>query len=217
MAYETVESLIKAFRDDEKDTVQPYFWSDGQLVRWVNEGLVEFAENAKSFYDDQGDVTLIPYGIGDDRFQLDPCVIDVVGAWIEGSPSCSLTRCGDDYGRGRYWLAFNGCGSHFHFDGAGSLRLYPKPAAPGEIRLRVIRRPVKDIDKCDAIPDMLPSERRHLLLYLAYKAYSVSDAETFDKSKSNNRYAEFLGKCQSALEASILRRGACSRPIRSHW
>lgn len=35
MAYDTVESLIKAFREDEKDTKQPYFWSDDQLVRWT--------------------------------------------------------------------------------------------------------------------------------------------------------------------------------------
>jgi len=216
MAYETVEALIKAFREDEKDNVQPYFWSDSQLVRWTNEGLAEFADESKSFYDEDSDVTLIQYGVGEDRFQLDPCIIDVVDAWLDGSPSCRLQRCRDGY-RGSYWMAYGGCGSHFHFNPVGILKLHPKPTAAGEIRLQVIRRPVKELEKCDKIPDMLPSDRRHLLLYLAYKAYNVSDAETFDKAKSSNRYAEFLVRCQTALEASILRRGACTRQIRSNW
>lgn len=216
MAYETVESLIKAFREDEKDTVTPYFWSDSQLLRWVNEGLTEFAEQSQSIYDDDSDVTLIPYSAGENRFELDPCILDVSAAWLEGSPSCRLERCSGDY-RGHYWMAYGGCGSHFHFNGAGILKLYPTPTAAGEIRMQVIRRPVRDLDKCDRIPDMLPSDRRHLMLYMAYRAYNVSDAETFDKSKSNNRYAEFLSKCQDAREAGILRRGDCSRRIRSSW
>lgn len=220
MAYETVELLIKAFREDEKDNVQPYFWSDSQLVRWTNEGLTEFADETQSFYDDESDVTLIPYGVGETRFDLDPCIIDVKGAWVDGQPHCCLERSIWSFSnawRGGYWLAYNGCSSHFYFDGAGKFNLSPKPTASGAVRLRVIRRPVREMDKCDKIPDMLPSDRRHLLLYLAYKAYNVSDAETFDKTKSNNRYAEFLVKCQDAREASILRRGSCTRPIRSNW
>lgn len=216
MAYQTVEHLIKAFREDEKDNVAPCFWSDDQLVRWANEGLTEFAEQTQSFYDDDSDITLIPYSAGEHRFELDPCILDVVDAWIEGSPSCRLQRCRSDY-RAHYYMAFGGCGSHFHFNPVGILKLHPTPTAAGEIRLQVIRRPVKELGKCDRIPDILPSDRRHLLLYMAYRAYNVSDAETFDKTKSNTRYAEFLTKCQDAREAAILRRGDCSRPIRSNW
>ena len=216
MAYDTVDALIRAFRDDEKDSVTPYFWSDDQLVRWINEGLTEFAEQSESIYDEDSLSTLIPYGTGEHRFDLDPCILDVVSAWVEGSPSCQLQCCNGDY-RPHYYMAFGGCGSHFRFSPSGQLVLYPTPTAPGEIRLRVIRRPVREVGKCEKIPDLLPSDRRHLLLYMAYKAYSASDAETFDKSKSNNRYAEFLVRCQNAREAGILRRGDCSRPIRSNW
>lgn len=220
MAYETVGDLIKAFREDEKDAVAPYFWSDGQLVRWTNEALTEFAERSMSIYDDESRVTLIQYGPGDDRFALDPCVIDVVGAWIDGRPECGLSRSRISFGngfRGGYWLAYNGCSSHFYFDGAGLLRLSPKPAEAGELRLRVIRRPIRDIDKCDRIPDLLPQDRRHLLSYIASKAYRVSDSEIYDRASADEHRASFERACQRALEASILRRGACTRPIRSSW
>lgn len=220
MAYETVGALIKAFREDEKDLIEPYFWSDSQLVRWTNEALTEFAEQSQSIYDDDGDITLIPYSIGEDRFELDPCIIDVVNACIEGSPSCRLERCLNGFGngfRGGYWMAYNGCGSHFHFNPTGILRLHPKPTAAGEIRLQVIRRPVRELDKCDKIPDLLPTDRRHLLAYIAYKAYRVNEGETYSIESSDKYLQRFENACQLAREKGILRRGDCSRPIRSHW
>lgn len=220
MAYETVGDLIKAFREDERDAVAPYFWSDGQLVRWVNEALTEFAELSMSIYDDESPVTLISYGPGEDRFALPACVIDVVGAWVDGRRECGLERSAMSFGngfRGGYWLAYNGCSSHFHFDGAGQLRLHPKPSEAGELRLRIVRRPVKELDKCDRIPDLLPQDRRHLLSFMAYKAYRVSDSEIYDRASSDEHRVSFERACQRALEASILRRGACARPIRSNW
>lgn len=220
MAYETVGDLIRAFREDEKDAIAPYFWSDNQLIRWTNEALTEFAELSRSIYDEQSLVTLIPYGAGETRFELDPCIIDVLGAWVEGRPHCELRRNLMTFGngfRGGYWLAYNGCSSHFHFDGVGALHLHPKPSSAGEIRLRVIRRPVRDLAACDKIPDLLPGDRRHLLSYIAYKAYRVNEGETYSIESSNNHLARFESACQSALEKSILRRGDCSRPIRSNW
>jgi hypothetical protein len=198
MAYDRVSDLIRAFREDEKDTIAPYFWSDAQLVRWVNEGLIQFAEESRSFYDEESDATLLPYVAGEDRFELDPCVIDVVGAWVEGQRHCELRRNLLTFGngfRGGYWLAYNGCSSHFHFDGGGFLRLHPKPAAN----------------------DMLPGDRRHLLSYMAYKAYRVNEGETYNRGSSDEHLRRFEEACQNALEKSILRRGDCSRPIRSNW
>lgn len=220
MAYETVESLIKAFREDEKDAVAPYFWSDSQLVRWINEGLTVFAEESRSFYDEDSLITQLPYAIGDDRFSLDPSIMDVVRAWVDGRPECCLTRWATGFGnafRGGYWLAYNGCSSHFHFNPAGVLVLHPKPSESGLIRLLVIRRPLRDIQKGDCIPDMQPQDRRHLLSYMAYKAYRVSDSEIYDRAASDEHYASFAAACQKALESSILRRGSCARPIRSGW
>lgn len=220
MAYETVEALIKAFREDERDNVAPYFWSDSQLIRWINEGLTVFAEESRSFYDEESLVTELPYSVGEDRFTLDPCVIDVVRAWVDGHPDCCLHRWAYGFGnafRGGYWLAYSGCSSHFHFNPAGVLLLHPKPAQSGLVRLLVIRRPIRELGKCDAIPDMLPSDRRHLLSYMAYKAYRVNEGETYSIESSNQHLQNFQAACQRALEQSILRRDSCSRPIRSHW
>ncbi|MCD5994152.1 hypothetical protein KDX38_11015 [Pseudomonas sp. CDFA 602] len=220
MAYETVGALIKAFREDEKDAIEPYFWSDSQLVRWTNEALTEFAEQSQSIRDEDSDVTLIPYRAGEDRFELDPCIIDVVAAWVDGQPHCRLSRACSPIGngfRGGYWLAYNGCSSHFHFNPVGILKLHPKPSEAGAVRLQVIRRPVAELTKCDRIPDMLASDRRHLLAYVSYKAYRVNEGETYSIESSDKHLARFEQACQDAREKDILRRGYCSRPIRSAW
>ncbi|MCH5583115.1 hypothetical protein [Pseudomonas syringae] len=220
MAYETVSALIKAFREDEKDAIEPYFWSDNQLVRWTNEALTEFAEQSESFRDEESDVTLIPYGVGQDRFELDPCIIDVIGAWVDGQPHICLSRSPYPIGngfRGGYWLAYSGCSSHFHFNPVGILKLHPKPSAAGAVRLQVVRRPLAELCKGDKIPDMLPSDRRHLLAYIAYKAYRVNEGETYSIESSDKHLARFEKACQDAREKDILRRGDCVRPIRSNW
>lgn len=220
MAFKTVDDLIRAFREDEKDNVEPYFWSNNQLVRWTNEALTEFAERTDSIYDDESPVTLIPYGIDQDRFTLDACIIDVVDVWIEGPPRRHLLRSASSFnhGHGRgYGCESSGSSHRYHLDDAGQLRIHPKPSAADALRLRVIRRPVREVEKCDKVPDLLPQDVRHLLSYIAYKAYRVNDAETFNKASSDEHLALFESACQDAREKAILRRGDCSRPIRSNW
>lgn len=219
MAYDTVGDLIKAFREDEKDAIAPYFWSDNQLVRWVNEALTEFAERTLSIYDEESDVTLLSYAIGEDRFELDPSILDVTGAWVNGHRHVELSRGLYPFGylRGGYLPGFSGCSSCFHFDGAGILRLHPKPSIAGEIRLRVIRGPVRELDKCDRIPDLLPADRRHLLGWMGYKAYRVNEGETYSIESSNAHLQLFEDACQQVSEKGIKRRGDCTRPIRSHF
>jgi hypothetical protein len=220
MAYELVSDLIKAFREDERDQVAPFFWSDNQLVRFINEALSEFAAKTRSIYDDSSAVTELPYSADQRSVPLPSCIIDVVDAWYDGNPPRYLNRIpfmayGNGW-RGGYWNAYTGC-TDFRFNPAGEIALYPTPQADGVIRLLVVRKPIKEVDKPDRVPDLLPDHRRHLLHYMKHRAYRVADAEIFDPSKAINFLAEFDAACQEVLEDSILRRGDCSRPIRGCW
>lgn len=46
--YTTVAQLISAFRSDMQDNAAPYLWSDTELVRYVNEGLVRLYSDVRS-------------------------------------------------------------------------------------------------------------------------------------------------------------------------
>ena len=202
----TVADLIQEFREDQKDSVAPYFWSDNQLIRWINEGLAQFAINTHAILDYM-DISLLPR----ERFvDVDPSVLAV----IEARSNCNGYY--EDYYCG-YRRPY-GCYRHVCYDKLGRIEVYPIPAIAGTLNLKVIRKPLRKLtQKAEQIPDLMDEWLPLIYLFMQYRAYNVADAETFDKTKSNNRYAEFLDGCQRVREECILRTGSCNRPIRSNW
>lgn len=216
MAYETIGDLIKAFREDEKDCVGPeYFWSDAQLVRFANGALVAFAEQTLSIIDDSLD---IPFRAGDSSLPYPQYIIDVLDAQLViGERDWSLeVRAPADMPRSRMprtgrpaLLVVN--------SSTGSMRLAATPQEPGLVRLTVIRRPIKDMQKDSRLTDVNPAHRETLLHYIKHRAYSVKDAEIFDAVKAGQYLAEFNFDCQRIYEYELRRRSA-ARSIRpARW
>lgn len=204
MAYETVSDLIKAFREDQRDEVAPHFWSDSQLVRFVNGALAAFAEKTKSIIDDGFELT---FAAGEDVLDYPSPIIDVIDAEISisgrtwaldvRSPG-EIRRSGlPKRGKVQLILADNA---------AGRLRLVPAPAEVGTLNLQALRRPLKELNKDSRIPDVNPAHREYLLLHMKHRAYNVADAEVFDAAKAGHFLAEFNHECQRIYEDALLRR-----------
>lgn len=214
MAYATVGDLIKAFREDERDSVAPYQWSDGQLERFANEALAEFAEQTKSIYDDSSEAARIDYAIGQQELELHPSVIDVIEAYTGDHrlkvAAPSVVRRADLPSGSRPALLVLG-GS------ANQMKLYPSPITAGTLELTVIRRPLAEVTKASAIPDIPADERRHLLLFIKHKALSVPDIELFDPARAGQFRLEFEAACQRVYENSLRRRSSASQGIRFRW
>lgn len=136
MAYETVSDLIKAFREDERDNVAPYFWSDSQLVRFANGALTAFAEKTKSIIDDGFELT---FSQGDAVLDYPDAIIDVVDAEITVGPktwpidvrSPGEIRLSRMPKRGKVTLVLAD-------NAVGKLRLVPAPAEPGVLALQAV-------------------------------------------------------------------------------
>lgn len=214
MAYATVGDLIKAFREDERDAVEPFLWTDAQLVRFANEALTEFALETKSIYDDSSYITRFDYAAGQQDFELHPAVIDVVEAYAAGR-QLRVTAPGVVR---RNELPSGGTPELLVLNrSANALKLYPAPALAGSLELTVIRKPLGEVGKADAIPDVPQDERRHLLLYMAHRAYNVHDADVFDPAKARDFLSEFQRACQGVYEQSMRRRSSASQSISFRW
>lgn len=215
MAYETVSDLIKAFREDEKDSVGPeYFWPDAQLVRFANQALAAFAENTLSIVDDGIE---IDFSAGSDALPYPDYIIDVVDAQlVMGDKDWSLdVRAPADVPRSR--MPKNGRPSLLVVNGAtNSMRLVATPQHDGLVRLTVIRRQKADLHKDSRLTDVNRAHRETLLLYIKHRAYSVSDSEIFDQAKSARFLSEFNFECQRVYENELRRRSA-ARTIRPGW
>lgn len=211
MAYETVSDLIKAFREDERDAVAPYFWSDSQLVRFANGALAAFAEKTKSIIDDSFE---LEFAAGEDVLDYSEAIIDVIDAEIAvGVKTWSIdVRSPGEIRRSR--LPKSGKVCLVLADSAvGKLRLVPAPAAAGVLTLQVVRRPLKELAKDSKIPDVNPVHREYLLLHMKHRAYNVADAEVLDAAKATGFLFEFDRECQRIYEDALRRRGG-ARTIR---
>lgn len=211
MAYETVSDLIKAFREDEKDEVAPYLWSDGQLVRFANGALAAFAEKTKSIIDDSFE---LEFSAGDGALDYPESIIDVIDAeitvgaktWPIDVRSPGEIRLSRMPKRGKVLLVLAD-------SSVGKLRLVPAPAESGVLTLQAVRRPIKELDKGAKIPDVNPVHREYLLLHMKHRAYNVADSEVLDAAKAAGFLLEFDRECQRIYEDALRRRGG-ARTIR---
>lgn len=207
---DTVKELVQAFRDDEKDAEAPYFWSDAQLVRWLNLALSRFCEKTRCIHDCTSSFTLIDFLEGEAVLPRHHCIIDIVQARIEGPNGVDLEVEAPGYTRSRD-LPRTGRPRLMVVDNT-DLRLYAPPTEAGQLQLEVIRRPIKQVTINDRIPDVPVSEREHLLLYMKHRAYRVSDGEIFDPAKADNYLGEFDDRCQEYYDTA--QSGRRSGPIR---
>ena len=211
MAYETVSDLIKAFRDDEKDLVDPYFWSDGQLVRFANGALAAFAERTKSII---GDGIEVEFTAGEDEIEYPAYIIDVIDAELFlGERSWPIdVRSPAEIRRSRMPTTGRPCVLLAN-SAVGRMRLTPPPRESGKVVLQATRRPTKELTKESKLVDVNPVHREHLLLFIKHRAYNVKDAEIFDAVKAGQYLAEFNYECQRIYEDELRRRGG-ARSIR---
>lgn len=211
MAYETVSDLIKAFRDDEKDLVDPYFWSDGQLVRFANGALAAFAERTKSII---GDGIEVEFTAGEDEIEYPAYIIDVIDAELFlGERSWPIdVRSPAEIRRSRLPTTGRPC-VLLASSAVGRMRLAPPPRESGKVVLQATRRPTKELTKESKLVDVNPAHREYLLLFIKHRAYNVKDAEIFNAVKAGQYLAEFNYECQRIYEDELRRRGG-ARSIR---
>lgn len=209
MAYETVSDLIKAFREDEKDEVAPYLWSDGQLVRFANGALMAFADKTKSII---GDGIEVEFTASEDEIEYPAYIIDVIDAELYlGERSWPIdVRSPAEIRRSR--LPTTGRPSVLLASSAvGRMRLAPPPRESGKVVLQATRRPTKELTKESKLVDVNPAHREYLLLFIKHRAYSVKDADLYDPSRAGQYLAEFNYECQRIYEDELRRRGGARR------
>lgn len=213
MALSAVSDLIKAFREDEKDAVAPYLWSDDKLVRAVNGALAAFCEQTKIVYDE----IKADFAAGERDLPLSESVLDIVEASIVTPRDRDLKVVAPGV-IPRSRLPRSGYPQYLIADVVrGQMRIVPVPAEAGTLVLSVVRKPLREVNKGSTIPDVPLDYRPHLLHYMRYIAYMDKDGELYDPDKALAARAIFDSECQSVYEASLLRRSAASGPIRFRW
>lgn len=210
-----VADFITRFRQERNDLEAPYFWSDEEIVAYLNEAEAEACERADLLIDSTTaaccTVTLVA---SQAVYTLHEAVDKVLKVIVDGKALVETSHETEDKDY-EAWETLTGTPKRFIFDGQ-VLRLVPMPTAAGSATLRVSRRPLEPLsaDNDTGSPEI--AQRHHLrLLNWVYRcALLKQDAETFDKGKAMEFEALFESDFGSRDNANVTRKKRDRAPAR---
>lgn len=208
----TLRELIDIFRREVDDDVEPYLWTEEELIEYANDAEAEACRRARLLIDASTEAICQIAVVADTAsYALDPRVIFVRRAKLAGS-ALPLARASvrdmDDAAPG--WDTHTGTVRAYLSDvDTGRLRLYRTPTVDGVLHLIVVRLPLTEMVSLDDSPEIHVRYQRSLRHWMHYRAYSKKDAETKDDKLAAEGMALFeqeFGKKSSAIDEEWIAR-----------
>lgn len=196
----TAGEVLALFRSEMNDLNTPYLWSDMELYRYIDDAQRMFCRKTD--------------GIGDATTTAVTDIAVTPGTtWVSLHPSIKMIRSARRTDTGRPIEVVNEQdmpSRDWYWDGkTGSVRglvigeekdkaqVYPESAETVTVRLLVYRHPLEAIEG-DADFEIGEKHHVHLLHWIKRCAYMKQDAETYDKSKSEEFEGKFLKYCEES-------------------
>lgn len=190
--------LLTQLRADLFDQEEPYLWSTAELLRYIDDAQFMFCRKTEGIPDDATvEVCEIEVTPGTDRVALHPSIRLVRAAVrLDTGEPVEVVNTEDMSQRG--WR-FDGRQAKPRAlvlgGGAHSARVWPMSAETFTLHLTVFRLPVDHIVDTDQVLEIDEEHHTHLGLWCMHKAYLKQDAETLDRTKSDEFESRFLAYC----------------------
>ncbi|MHB0825093.1 phage adaptor protein [Stutzerimonas nitrititolerans] len=179
--------LVREFRIATQDLVAPYLWDTADVVRWLEEAEREACVRGRLLHEsidlDMCEIAVAPeeavYPLHPRLYEIDHI------AFLDDGASCrrpiklvsseyldaTVQDWRDRVGRVEYAI-----------QGETSLRLVPRPDAPGTVLLEGYRLPNSPAGATSF--EIHEAQHRNLLDWALFRAFSVPDAETLDLGRA---------------------------------
>ena len=227
----TGEDALKELRDnilrDRSDSVagaSDRFWSDAQLVTYINDGVDRFLSLTRLSLDNSSAVTTVTLESGVNTYKLDSRVIRVLSATMAGRAPMTPTSfdtLGGSPGHtveAQYRMASQSGEPRFFAldEAAGTIRFYPVPSdaeAGVEVALRCTRLAFKrlSVESLGAELDLPALFHLDVLEWAAYRALRNHDADAENMGKAEQHRQRFD---QAVTEGRDYARSLLNREIR---
>ena len=217
-----VDGFITRFRDAVHDLAEPYFWTEDEIVAYLNEAVQEACERAKLIEDRSMSIALLA---GQDTYDLHPSVFEIKRLSLRGRP-LDETSVEELDGDAPGWELRTGLPRWFIFEQASGVqpprvRLVPTPAIAEEVGLTVYRGALKELsaDMPTARPEIPSRFHERLMDWLMHRAYLKQDAEVFDPNKAAASLALFVQAFGERPDANVQRKQRDRRPpvVQCNW
>ena len=191
-----LKDLISSFRVDADDKVEPYFWTDEDVTRWLNEAVAEAAIRGRLMHESSNaDMCCIAVIAGQSVYPIHSAMIEL--DYVAFMPT------GVNHGNPIYltsqenlnevmprWRTETG-DPRFAIQSDKTLRLAPTPVRTGVIALEGYRLPKSDMADPEDIPEINAAHHRHLVQWALARAFKVPDTEVFDPNRAAIAESEF--------------------------
>ena len=195
--------LLQLFRNEVRDIVQPYLWSDLEIFSYIDDAQSMLCRLSGGI----ADVLDVPFDAEDEFLPLSPKILKLRSAVLRSNnrdleilniEDMNTRFAQDDYGnRGRYKIDDVPGPVHALVVGmkAYHARFIQVPQESDEVRLTVYRAPMESIDEPMQDLEVDEKHHRHLLLWMKHLAHMKQDAETYDRGRSEQSGVDFRVYC----------------------
>jgi hypothetical protein len=179
------------------DTATPYFWSDADILRHLNEAQVEACFRKRLLIDLTSAITSIAISNGTSVYSLDAKIIFIRRVKLASS---SIPLAGVDYrdmDKSLHgWDTQTGTVERYitgrdPMAYPGKLRLYRIPTGSDTASLTVVREPSAALSADGDSPEVPVYYHEKLLHWALYRAYMNHDAETVNAELAKDHLAKF--------------------------
>ena len=198
-----LKELIRRFRVQANDKVEPYFNEDEDVIAWLNDAVKEACIRGRLLCESQNsDVCKIKVNAGRSNYDLHNSLYELTRIWFEPADGktgsfISITSAENlDRTYYRDWKSMSEF-PRFLIQDDTTIRLVPCPNIDGELQLEGYRVPLVDLDCLDDEPEINSLHHVHLIQWALAQAFSVPDAEFFDANRAamaEQAFTEYFGQ-----------------------
>jgi len=203
---------------DDPDTgvdARDLLWSDGELVRFINEAQEEAARRAYLLFDDTSAVSQVAVDTTSNRFPVNARVIRVMDARLVGGAFRKLLNSNEDRLDQHSPTWGTTAGEPRRYVNRDKWILLDRiPLAVGVIQLETYILPTPLVLGTQEVLDIDTQHHEALLHWAKHRAYGKQDVQTLDPAKSaisSNKFTARFGRARAAAEEVAIRAGQTRR------
>ena len=196
-----LDELLSKTRKVLDDIVEPYRWTDAELVGYLNDVVEEVCVRTRSIVDSSSSLCSVTFAAGATAVTLDPCIYSVRRVRIDGSRDpldLTDTKVLDDEYPGWDDSTIYASGTPvaciFDYD-ERRLRLFRTPSEDTVLRLQVWRGPneneLLEVGDDQGEPVLPALMQRELHRYAAAQAWLDGDEERMNHDQAAKQLAMF--------------------------
>jgi len=189
--------VLSAVRSDLFDAVEPYLWSDADLLRYMDEGHRRFLNDTGGVRDSSSPSLTLTLAAGSNRIRRPAAIIRLEEIVLVGHhklhPGKDRAPAVQTVGRPRHYFV-NEDDKYLVFDHLADQDY--------QVQLHVLRGAIDTIDSVDADFDVKDEYLPVVAHWVRYRAYGKPDAETMDvraRDAAKAAYDEEVAKAKVAI------------------